>query len=184
MITPYDSGFAIGSAVTGAVVGVTQSLAQAVDFGQLLSGHQEAEVQPQDNRSAEFVGLNDQHRDLAQHRVQLADAMSELESWLRQLQIDVDSITVAQDAGGQWKVQGPAEIRAELEAAMEHSPEWQAAWDQVLEELQHLQSQDNRAEARPGSIRSVGSSWTDAGPLTVDDMQMVYSNQRLSLDLI
>ena len=183
MITPYDTGFALGSAVTGAVVGAAQSVAQAVDFGELLSGNQRSEVQPQEDSSTEFLGLNDSLRDLAQHRVQFADAMSELESWLQQLQVDVDSITVSQDATGQWKVQGPSEIRAQLEAAMEQSPEWQAAWDQVLEELQQLQSLGNPAETLPSAVQSVGSSWAETSPLTADDLQMVYSDRRLSLDL-
>ena len=183
MITPYDTGFALGSAVTGAVVGAAQSVAQAIDFGELLSGNQGSEVQPQEDSSTEFLGLNDSQRDLAQHRVQFADAMSELESWLQQLQVDVDSITVSQDATGQWKVQGPSEIRAQLEAAMEQSPEWQAAWDQALEELQQLQSLGNPAETLPSAVQSVGSSWAETSPLTADDMQMVYSDRRLSLDL-
>lgn len=183
MITPYDTGFALGSAVTGAVVGVTQSLAQTVDFGKLMSGSVETEVQSQGELPAEFVGLNDSQRDIAQHRVQLADAISELESWLQQLQMDVDSITVSQDVTGQWKVQGPSEIRAELESAMEQSPEWRAAWNQVLEELQQLQSLGNAAGTLPVAIQPVGSSWTDAAPLTVEDMQMVYADRRLSLDL-
>ena len=183
-ITPYDTGFAIGSAATGVVIGATKSLADAIDFSQFLRKEEGSKESSQESDAVNFVGLNDTHRDLAEHRIHLAEAMAQLESILQQLQTETGSLSFQQNMMGEWQVQGLSEVRGELEAIIAQSPEWQSAWDEMVNALQELKSRSRSSEDLPEFVEVQETDWEDSDPISRDDIRLVQDDQQWSIQLL
>ena len=183
-ITPYDTGFAIGSAATGVVVGATKSLADAIDFSDFLRKDEGSPESSEESDPVNFVGLNDTHRDLAEHRIHLADAMAQLESILQQLQMEAGSLNFQQNMMGEWQVQGLSEVRGELESIIAQSPEWQSAWDEMVTALQELKNRSGSPHDLPKFVEVQETHWADSNPISREDIRLVHDDRQLSIQLL
>ena len=139
-MTPYQIGAWAGAGIVGAVSGAVQGVSEAVDFAGLLSSPQSAESSATtSNDLLDFQGLNDRHRELAQERVKLRDALEALATQLSQWTGGAN-VEVGIDASGQWQVSGDSQIRAQLEQVLASDPTWQENWQALQESISQLQS--------------------------------------------
>ena len=140
MLTPYDTGFSIGSAVTGAVVGVTQSVGHAVsehlDFSQWMKSGSQAEPVEATDSTAD---PHERERQLAAQRTEFNDAIGRLLELFQKIGLPGGSdFSVAQGLDGQWQVNGASELRGQLENQLNRDSEWNERLSKVLEEVKSL----------------------------------------------
>jgi len=137
-VIPFDIGAITGSTIVGAVTGAARSLANAVDFASLLGqGKPAPPVNAEEATGSTFQGINETHRRAAEHRVQLQDALSRLSELLASAGASSD-MEVARDSTGRWRVSGDPSRRVDLEETLAEDPEWNAAWEEMLNHTREL----------------------------------------------
>ncbi|MEC9148109.1 MAG: hypothetical protein VX470_04645, partial [Planctomycetota bacterium] len=105
-------------------------------------------------------------------------------SILQQLQTETGSLSFQQNMMGEWQVQGLSEVRGELEAIIAQSPEWQSAWDEMVNALQELKSRSRSPEDLPEFVEVQETDWEDSDPISRDDIRLVQDDRQLSIQLL
>lgn len=126
----------IGQVAVPAAVEAVTSIAQGLDFAQLLSRGSEKVDQTKESRSQEsFVSILGSGRQTADWAKQLHDAVETLNEFLSQFKSGSRGIEIRGDGAGGLVVDADAETRASIEGQLNQDPSLAQSFNQLFEAL-------------------------------------------------